>query len=275
MSRPDFPPISRITNIILLVLVTVSTGAGCSNVVSSSELGTATARAQGVIRLATQMGSLAQSTLVAENEQATATAQAYAVLFDEAKNWQILISDSFNENQNGWATGDEQNPDYASMHWAIEAGKYRWEAKALNGFVWWVTPDREAVSDFFLSVETHQLDNPQAGEYGLVFRQSDESHYYLFEIDEQGEYAVFIYTPDGWEALIDWTNSPAIQPGETNQLAMIARGDEFSFFINALPVAGYHDARLSSGNVGLLVGLSNAGEEASWEFDEFQLRIPQ
>ena len=220
------------------------------------------------------MGRSARATLIAENEQATATAQAQTVHLREGQSWPQRLSDPFNETKYDWTTGDENDPELAQISWSIEAGKYRWRAQAVSGFVWWVVPEQDPVSDFYLTGTARQVTNPESGEYGLIFRQEDEENYYLFEINEQGEYALFIYSPEGWEVLIDWTYHTTVTPGEENRLAVLAHKDLFDFYINDVLVSEYRDERLPSGKAGLLIGLSNSGDEAEWEFDDFELRAP-
>jgi hypothetical protein len=248
---------------------------GCSNVISSSQMGTVTAQAGQVVALATRMGQYAQATRLAGNEQAQATARAIEIQQQEAENWSIQFNDPFDEDLEKWFIGEEEDPALASVRWSIESGGYWWRGRAIDGFVWWVTPDAEAVTDFYLSVKARQLNGPETGEYGIIFRQQDENHYYLFEVIDRGEYAVYLYTPDGWLALIEWTPHPSIKPGMIKKLAVLGLGDRFDLFINDEYLDSFTDSQLLSGQAGLLVGLSNAGDEGTWIFDDFELRVPE
>ena len=248
--------------------------AGCTGNLGNANPQTSTAQAGRIIGLATQMGGYAQATLVAENQQVTATAAARQTLLEEVGQWRLLLSDPFDEDLSGWTTGENEDPELGAMSWFIEQGKYRWQGIANSGFVWWVIPDVESVSDFYLSASARQVNQPEVGEYGLVFRQSSVEDYYFFEISDLGMYALYLHTASGWESLIDWIAHPSISPGKSNQLIVIARGESFNFYINDTFVAEYNDHRLPEGKVGLLVGLSNSGEAATWEFDDFELRIP-
>jgi len=257
-----------------IVLVVPVFLAGCTGFVGKDRPGTATAQADRAMRLATQIGQSLQVTRETGNQQATATAFSRQTLMKEAGQWQILISDTFDENRFGWFTGEQEDPALASMTWSIDGGKYRWQGKATSSFVWWVTPESEAVTDFYLSASIRQTSQPDVGEYGLVFRQSSDGDYYLFEVNGSNQYALYLHTADGWETLIDWTPHPAISAGSPNRLEVIAQGAYFAFSINDAFVGDYSDERLSQGAVGLLVGLSNPEEEATWEFDDFVLRMP-
>jgi hydroxymethylglutaryl-CoA synthase len=60
---------------------------------------------------------------------------------------------------------------------------------------------------------------------------------YLFEINNKGQFAVYLHQPDDWTSLLDWSDSPAIRLGETNRLAILAQGSQFLFYINDQLVA--------------------------------------
>jgi hypothetical protein len=259
---------------LILVFVTGWAGSGCGSVVGGGKAATVTAQAARIVNLATQMGRSAQATLVEGKQHATATARAKQNFLFQARTWNPFLTDNFSEVSDLWETGSDEDPELASIEWKIQNGVYRWQANAISPFVWWVAPETGPLGDFYLSVKARQLDNPEVGEYGLVFRQADEESYYLFEISEYGNYALFIHTIDGWETLLDWTQHSAISIGNTNRLAILGSGSDFIFFVNEIAVAEYSDDRLPTGEVGLLIGLSNDGDQATWEFDDFELRVP-
>ena len=128
------------------------------------------------------------------------------------------------------------------------------------------------VSNFYLAVDARQVSGPDDGEYGIVFRQGGDSDYYVFEINNQGQFAVYLHQSDTWEALVSWNDSPAILPGETNRLEALAQGSQFLFYINDQLVMNLDDARLENGDAGLLIGLTNPKDKGTWEFDNFELR---
>jgi hypothetical protein len=218
---------------------------------------TATAQAERAIRMATQIAREMNS------------------IFETIAKWPVAISEPFEENILGWADGEDTSPELASIKWELEGGKYRWEAQAVDSFVWWAVPDMDDLTDFHLQVAARQMNNPDLGEYGLIFRLMEDGSYYLFEINEQGQTAVFIHLPDGWETLRDWNLSQAVQPGQTNVLGVAAKSDEFYFFVNQQLVGRFKDDRLPEGKAGLLIGLSNPGDTSAWLFDDFVLRVPE
>lgn len=234
------------------------------------------AQATGVALTARAQGTYAAMTAEAQatrSVQETAVTQDGLVLLNSAKTWPLTIGDSFDNNSNGWSTGSKEG-SFANIAWTIVNGKYRWEAKANDGFVWRVRPNMNFVSDFYLAVDVQQIKSPMGAGQGVVFRDSGETGYYYFKLSEQDQYSVKIHYSDAWETLIPWTTSSAILPGQLNRIAVVAQGRELAFFINDRFVADITDERILSGDVGLAVGLSDAGQEAAWEFDNFELRVP-
>lgn len=244
----------------------------CAITNSGETSATSTAQAERAIRMATDIAVGNQATVAVINQQALATADARQRLFADAIKWPLVFEETYAENIRDWAEGSETDPVYAESRWSFVNGKYLWEATAYDGFVWWVRPDMATYADFLLSVTAKQVDSPEIGEHGLIFRQTTEEDYYLFELDGAGNYAFFIKYNGEWENLLDWKYSPEIKLGDDNRLAVIASGDEFLFYINDVFVDATRDDRLEAGKAGLLIGLSDSEQEGSWEFDDFEIR---
>lgn len=264
----------RIYRLTFLVIVSLIAVYGCSNKSSSVAPATATALAERAIRMATDMAANLQTTAEVMNRQVQATAESRQALLDEIPLWSVIILDTFDDNNQDWAEGEAEDPRYARVNWTFDNGKYRWEANANDGFVWWVIPDMGELTDLYLAVTAQQLNNPEFGEYGMLFRKTGDGDYYLFEIDEKGRFAVYLHSQGEWESLLDWQYAPEIKVGEKNRLAVIAQGVEYQLFINDQFLGYFVDDRLEVGKAGLLVGLSYPDEEAVWEFDDFELRSP-
>jgi hypothetical protein len=245
--------------------------AACGAVPPAERSATATAQSLRASRLATQMATYMQATLASEAAQISATVQARQALLSEAQNWPIQFSDQFEDNANEWPSGDKTDP-LATINWKIDAGKFYWLATANDSFVWRVTVQEVVNPDFYLSAEVQQTAGPASAEAGLVFHNTDNSEYYLFEINSQRQFAVYLRAAGDWQALIDWTDSPTIQETGVNRLAVIAQGSQYSFFANGQYLAGLTETRLTRGRQGLLIGLSEAGDEGAWEFDNFEVR---
>lgn len=258
---------------IALMIGTIIGIYGCGSDSPGINNATATAQAERAIHLATRIAIEVQSTQSARSEQNQATAQAVRATIQAAPKWPVVFSDAFDDNRNDWPTGEKLDP-LANITRNIADGRYKWKATANEAFAWWTYPDIIEVSNFHLSVNVKQVSGPEDGEYGLVFRLTDDEDYYLFEISQLGHFGVFMRYQDAWVTLQDWRESDAIRPGDMNLLTVIAAGSHLSFYINDQPVAELFDEHLVTGKSGTMIGLSNVDDEAVWEFDNFELRAP-
>ena len=228
-------------------------------------------RATAQVVAATMTAGAAQS--ATQVAQVTQTAQVYQGILQNGKAWPVIFSDNFVDNANEWVIG-ERSGDYAEISWTIGDGVYLWDALAYQGFVWWVYPSMDDVGDFYMAADLEQTSGPADGEMGLMFRHAEDKSYYIFEINNAQQYAIYYYDSSDWEALIDWVDSPALRIGQPNRLEIVAEGAQFYFFINNQYVSELFDSRNSSGKAGLMVSLGNEGERATWEFSNYELRSP-
>jgi hypothetical protein len=256
---------------VILVLISIALY-GCSSEPAYNSP-TLTAQALRAEDMATQIAIELRETDAIEAQQIEATQQAFRTSLESNENWPLILIDSFDQNTDIWPIGSDEG-SLADISWAITDGKYRWQAQAKDSFVWWAYPEMDSVADFYLTAETEQISGPTDGEWGLIYRVTPDGDYYLYEINAQQEYSIFLHQGEDWEALVDWTESDTIHANQVNKLAVIAQGTQFLFFINDQFITQLSDDRLGEGHTGVLIGLSNVGDEGSWEFDNFSLRSP-
>lgn len=256
----------RIAAHILLILPLL---AACTSYTVSPA--TATARAQRVIAQATDMAQQLRTGRILDETQATATAKARLDRLAQVSTWPLVLSDAFDDNSREWVVGN-QTSTYADATFTITNGVFHWEATSHQGFVWWNHPTIAQVTDFHLAVDYRQLSGPADAYIGLVMRLDENGDYYLFSLDNAGNYSFDVYNNSQWISLIAWTPSPAIRAERTNHVEALAEGGRFSLFVNGEWVVDYEDQTLASGYSGLLAGMSETGETAAWEFDNFELR---
>ncbi|MEZ4733153.1 MAG: trypsin-like peptidase domain-containing protein [Caldilineaceae bacterium] len=176
----------------------------------------------------------------------------------------------FTAIEHGWDVGDTED-EYVKARQLFRFGKYRWETMAKQGFLWRSMPDIDPISDFYATMDGQIINGPNDVSMDLVFRYDDEGNYYVFGINNAQQFSVYLWHNKEWTTLIGWTTSSAIQPGEMNKLTVLAQGTHFTFFVNDKFVADLIDTQLLSGQVGIAVELNNAGDEAVFEFDNFEL----
>jgi hypothetical protein len=187
--------------------------------------------------------------------------------------WDVVVCDSFGTNARDWPEGDYAG-DLITGDKFITSGRYRWEGNAIDSVIWWSVPDMDSVSDFYLTAKARRVSGVEDGQYGLIFRRSDKQNYGLFKI-EDSQYFKFAIRHEGeWDTVIDWTESLAIRPGETNRLTVVAVGSHFTFYINDQYVGEVDEDRLSEGEAGLAIELLDSDDAAVFEFDDFEVRAP-
>lgn len=205
--------------------------------------------------------------------QATETATARQALVENAaNNWDVILTDMFDSNENNWLV-ESSDDEYSLTNYEIVGGKYKWDATAHQSFIGWVRADLENLTDFYISVEVRQLEGPDTADYGIIFREDDNSNFYYFGITNQGQYILYVFFDD-WERLIDWTQTDLIRPDEANRITVVGEGPHFTFFINDHYLTEFTDSRISQGSTALAIEMENENDHGVFEFDNFELHKP-
>lgn len=96
-------------------------------------------------------------------------------------------------------------------------------------------------SDFDLRVQATAVDGSEGNAYGLIFRLQNKDNnaigdddWYVFEVSGDGYYRVRRSFNGIQKDLSTWIPSPVINQhiGATNYLRVVAKGDQFQFFVN-------------------------------------------
>jgi len=159
-----------------------------------------------------------------------------------------VFEDDFSDPTSGWS----EHLSNASEK-GYENGKYSILIKG-TGLMSWSTPGL-SFGDFVLEVEATQVEGPDDNQYGVLYRYVDTDNFYLFTVSGDGYYAVAKYQDDEPEMLLEWTSSPIINLGQrTNNLAVVAAGSHFGFYINGEHVADVTDQSFPEGDIGVMAG---------------------
>ncbi len=185
--------------------------------------------------------------------------------------WTLAFSDDFTDNAHEWVVGSYEDA-WGTMKRVITDSLYTWEMTAVQSVGRWCMPEITPTTDFYLTVDARRVSGPLDASYGLVFRHRD-GNYYLFSIRDDGFFNFNLWYGFTWSAIVDWTGTLAIQPGQVNQLAVLAEGTHFTFSINGERVADIEDTQLSEGEAGLSVLLITPGN-ALFTFERFRLYTP-
>lgn len=205
--------------------------------------------------------------------RSTSTAQAIQTMAANAgNNWDVVLVDEFDSNANEWTIGDDDDK-YAKIVRTMDNGVYTWNATAKKGFVSWLPAPVKSTTDFLLTVDGRQTEGTTSADYGVVFRDDGKGNFYLFGVDDEG-FFVSVNFNNAWLDLIEWTASDTIQPDAPNRLGVIANKSHFIFLINDQIVGETTDDHIPRGMTGLAIQVYEAGLQATFEFDNYELRIP-
>jgi hypothetical protein len=188
--------------------------------------------------------------------------------------WPIVLSDTFDDEYNGWYTGTDDD-EYAASEISIEGGKYVIKVTAKKPFSWRLYPDTGNLGDLYLSVDVKKNKGAADTYYGLYFRGSSYDCYTFSINTDTKQYRLSLLNNSEWEKLIGWTRFQKIDPAGANQLAVLAQGSQFTLFINGEEVDTFEDDTLNRGEVGVYFGMGTPGDTIELEFDNFDVTAPK
>lgn len=186
--------------------------------------------------------------------------------------WPVVVRDFFSEPANDWSVG-EFSDRFSDGTLSITGGKYRWEVVANDGFIWWTRAlETTGAGDNYVSVSARRVAAPADADWGLVVRLSAGNFYYFY-LEADGTCAFSRYYLEKWETVT--TCAAGVEADAANTLAVGMEGDRFQLFVNDLLVGEAVDDRIAFGGVGVAVEMYTAGDEGTFEFDNFIWRAPR
>jgi tetratricopeptide (TPR) repeat protein len=154
---------------------------------------------------------------------------------------------------------DESGRGYAAFR---KNKTYRLELHRKNMFAW-VVNNYFKYSDFVLTADTvFDPDNGHSS-IGIIFRYINNENFYSFFIARNGTFRFDVLFNGNPIHLIEWTESPFIKPSD-NEIMIVARGSNFSFYTDNEWLAEYEDDTLNMGKFGLAA--QNYNQKARAEF---------
>ena len=159
-----------------------------------------------------------------------------------------LFYDSFSDPSSGWPRSNDANRrvDYVN-------GEYQILIKVPSQYVG-ITPGLRC-TDCAVEVDGRFASSVH-GAWGIMFGITDAWDTYLYRIDGAQQYSLYKKQGATWEALINWTLSTSILPGQaTNHLRVERRGTSIALYAN-----GQHLQTITDGS---FVGSLRVGATAS------------
>jgi hypothetical protein len=186
-------------------------------------------------------------------------------------NWTLAYTATFDTPDAVWGERHYED-DNVDVTRQVSEGRYHWTATAhREGVVALNYPPLSEQANGAVAADAECLNGPPNANYGLVLHRNGDN-YYLFEVTcGYPGFRFSLVQPGQSTALIDWTDSPAVEPGGLNRLQVMAVDGHFDLFINGELVGQAEDHRLHEGQVGLAVNLPHQGDVLEVAFDNVEV----
>lgn len=179
--------------------------------------------------------------------------------------WPLLYQDDFSDPSSGWPVGD-----WECYSLAYQGGEYLVNARCqVLMYVRWSGD----VTDFDFSLDARWAQDQHDVGLLQVFRWQDQDHFYLFEVNPNGQqYSVWLRSGGSWREMIGWRPSQYIERGTAkNVMRVVGEGSHFRLYINGHEVDSFADSSLYSGQTALGVRNLNPSGTYSCAFDNYML----
>ncbi len=164
---------------------------------------------------------------------------ALLILFyvnQQVQNWHYVVSGEPGQLlylavfDDGAASDWQQYPGRVSAQ--VTEGQFRISNGVSGNVAFSVTEPYFA--DFDLRVQAQAVGGPLDNGYGVIFRYRDNDNFYEFLVSSDGFYRVNRVLNGAQRELSTWIDSPTVRQGlnEINYLRVVARGDQFAFYVN-------------------------------------------
>jgi tRNA A-37 threonylcarbamoyl transferase component Bud32 len=159
----------------------------------------------------------------------------------------LLLQDSFGDPDSGWEVSDSDEGDvgYGDGYYYVLA-----EAEGIQIFGSGPVPFSDLVIDMYASQIASSPSNINA--YGVMCRVQRGGDGYLLRISGDGQYAIQRVLDDNFEYLVEWTESDAINQGNTeNHIHAVCDGTRLALYANGELLAEAEDDTFAEGDIGL------------------------
>lgn len=171
----------------------------------------------------------------------------------------VIYEDDFADESTGWPVGNNLDEKYGYQN-----GRYVIQVKSSN----YISPITrgENLTDVVIKINAKVEQSSGDGEFGLFCRYQDGNNLYMFEVTQDGYYAIYRMLNGAWSPLIDYTYSDQIASLTSAEVQASCIGSTLSLAVNDKVLAEVSDSSLASGDYGFFVGtFTNAGHVVSFD----------
>lgn len=180
---------------------------------------------------------------------------------------QLIFEDDFSDTDSGWAisTSTEGVTDY-------ENGEYTIEVLTTDYLIW---SDLDyAYDNLMLEADARVLQNTGDSDFGFICGVTDDSHFTVLEISEDGYFTIWKQLGDDYQYLVDWTYAEELAAGGPYNLNATCGTGGLALAVNGSLLAEIADPQFTPGQVGLIAG-TYSHPNFKVAFDNFKLFLPE
>jgi hypothetical protein len=158
-----------------------------------------------------------------------------------------IYQEDFTAPGSEWEISSGENAEYR-----VVGGVYSIQVHTQN----WIAWNKLGLDlyNFEIEFEVTLVEGDSFNDAGLLYRFQDLDNYYEVDLNGEGSFRVGKQIDGEWTQILDWTDSPAIQPfGSVNRVRLVAEGDQFELIVNDLTVAQFTDDTYAGGSVAPVV----------------------
>jgi hypothetical protein len=143
----------------------------------------------------------------------------------------------------------------------LQSSAYHVVVSTTIPYVGWQFPVSKPVfKDFTLEVKGRYESGLDTNGFGALFRYVDEGNLYKMDVTSAGKWQFAKRVNGAWTGLVPWTSDSAILKGNaSNTLRIVAKGSNFTFFVNGKQVGTFTDNSLAAGTVGVITSNDKPG----------------
>jgi S1-C subfamily serine protease len=183
-----------------------------------------------------------------------------------AEGGQVLYQDDFSDTATGWPEDNSRSEAYY-----YRDGRF-WIEINDDNFIRPITGG-ESLTDVVVAINAQVEQSSTDGEYGLICRYLNDDNMYMFEITQDGYYAIYKLYKGDWSPLIDYTYSSFVESLDHADIQASCVGDTLRLAVNGKLLGEVQDSAISSGDYGFFAGtFYNSGTIIS--FDDLVVSQP-
>jgi serine/threonine protein kinase len=145
----------------------------------------------------------------------------------------------------------------------------------INGQVTAWTFANQSFQNVKIVVTVEKISGIDNNSIGLICNAADSRHFYAFIIGSDTTYNIVKLDGDNFTSLLsEWKSSNAINGGNAqNIITAICNNGNLSLSVNGIELASVYDTSYGEGDIGLIMGLYEAGDTKIY-FDDLQVYPP-